>query len=1143
VDWPVPRGPSREPVPYKYDFDQWKQVPQEFLDDAPACVLYSGINYLIEPDGTIETITHEIIRLNSRKALQDLGEYRSISYTPAYEKLTLNVAQVCKPNGRCVPVEPKNVQLRDAGTDFQVYDTSKQLVISYPSLEVGDVIEVKWTTRGKNPEHQGQFFARYTFGADTYPIVTDEMRVRLPKDRILKYQTTGGKLDPVIAEEGGNRTYHWRASNRRQLPQDEHLPSKEHLRLQASCSTFASWEDVHKWKQQLRKECWNCTPEVRQIIQDVTKDLQTPLEKARALTYWVRRHIRYVSVGEKHDYTPHTPVVVLNNRYGDCKDSSQLLAVMLKEVGIPVALATLGVRDDGQVLEDVPSPWGTHAILLVTIDGSEHWIDTTASLAGWNFLPRDDRDRLCYIVDDKGIRLERTPALKPEDNRIEQNTRVTIGADGSTRCDRTATFHGIAALQRRNDWVEVPVGERRRQLTNELQDANSKTRLSLLQLDEARLKNYDLPVPARMVFDVLDQFGDDPDKPGNREGSLTDSKIWSNLLWYNLDYDRTVPMELDMPFESVHVYTVQMPPWFALDGRLQNREVRSRWGSFRVTIKAEADNPRQIEIKYHTRVEKTRVDPEDFDAFHKFHDDVLKHYRVWLNLAPVKDASQAPLLGAVLQLTPGDGAVAVLLAEMYLSNHQKKEARQVLDRVRRYHPDSPRLGELAIKAAANLKEEEVVYRDLIKTAPQEQKYALALGQNLAEQGKHADARTALKTVLQKGTTTQKSLAYYQLARSSMQEKKAEQALEHFEAAEDADPEMVHTVGALRFKANLLEQLNRPGDAAKAYRKVLEVDPDMSEALAALVRLELAANRRDEAVDYLRRYSVAVGKDGAGLAQAADYHLRLGRYEDAFDLANRAREVDGNIALAQRTLGLVYLRRGNFSKAAFHLERADLDSQVLEGMIKSRLAQGKLHLAVQDADQSEKIQQPSANLMKICETTRTLVQRRKAILAEVQVPADQREQWTEAIDQFVCAEHGYRSGRLTAAIEVLVTESLANGVELGTAYGLRALLAMEKGRLAGGLADSERAIALSPKEATGYYVRGRIRLERAQPGALIDLRKAAELSSRKDASVLHWLALALHRDGQKADAVAAQREALQLRPKDPELIQQLKEFEK
>src|SRR5207253_9435178 len=171
-------------------------------------------------------------------------------------------------------------------------------------------------------------------------------------------------------------------------------------RVTVACSTFPSWEAVGLWKKNLRAECWKCSAEITKAVEEVTKGLTDDAAKARALTYWLRRNIRYVAEGESHDYTPHPPAQVFGNRFGDCKDMSQLLAVMLRQAGLKVELATLGARDDGQVLPEVPSPWGTHAILLVTIDGQEHWADSTASLAGWDFLPRDDRDRACYLIDD-----------------------------------------------------------------------------------------------------------------------------------------------------------------------------------------------------------------------------------------------------------------------------------------------------------------------------------------------------------------------------------------------------------------------------------------------------------------------------------------------------------------------------------------------------------------------------------------------------------------------------------------------------------------------------------------------------------------------------------------------------------------------
>ena len=105
-DWPIPRGPSREPLPYRYDARVLKTIPKEFLDDSTACVLYTGTTHLIEPDGTVEAISHEITRLNSRKGIDKLGEFRSISYDPTYEKLTLNEARVISTNaGQRKPID------------------------------------------------------------------------------------------------------------------------------------------------------------------------------------------------------------------------------------------------------------------------------------------------------------------------------------------------------------------------------------------------------------------------------------------------------------------------------------------------------------------------------------------------------------------------------------------------------------------------------------------------------------------------------------------------------------------------------------------------------------------------------------------------------------------------------------------------------------------------------------------------------------------------------------------------------------------------------------------------------------------------------------------------------------------------------
>ena len=184
---------------------------------------------------------------------------RASFYTPAYQKLTLNEARVHKADGRIIDVEPRHAQLRDLVTDYQVYDRDKQLIISFPTLETGDVIEVKWTVRGRNPEHQGQFFTRYTFGDDHYPVV--RRRVPRPRSRRGPSSSTRASQRQARRRQGDGvratttTTYVWAARTATGLPQDYDLPSNaRNCGLKVGVSTFASWDEVAAWKRRLRSD-------------------------------------------------------------------------------------------------------------------------------------------------------------------------------------------------------------------------------------------------------------------------------------------------------------------------------------------------------------------------------------------------------------------------------------------------------------------------------------------------------------------------------------------------------------------------------------------------------------------------------------------------------------------------------------------------------------------------------------------------------------------------------------------------------------------------------------------------------------------------------------------------------------------------
>jgi tetratricopeptide (TPR) repeat protein len=1135
--WPVARGPSREPDPFHYD-PKKLAVPADVLEDAAACVLYSGNSYLVEPDGIVECVTHEVTRLNGRKGVDKVGEYRNIAYDPAFQKLTLNEARIHKADGRVVPLEARHAQLRDVGTDFQVYDHEKQLILSFPSLEVGDVIEVKWTLRGRNPEHGGHFFTRYTFGDPQYPVLIDELRVRLPRGVHLRHAVTGGKLEPTVREDAEAKLFTWRATNCRRLPQDDNLPPREDMRVSLACSTFDTWDAVARWKQRLRADCWQCTPEVRRVVADVTRGLTDPEAKARALTYWLRQKVRYVSVGEKHDYTPHAPAEVLANRFGDCKDTSQLLAVMLREAGIAVELATLGALEDGQVLPEVPSPWGTHAILLATIAGKEHWIDTTAALAGWDFLPRDDRGRLCYLVDERGrLRLKRTPALAADDYKVEQTTEVWVGPDGTSRCRRRVASSGLAALGQRDNFLEVPAGERRRLVTAELQDANSRTRLIRLDLDEAALRDFNRPVVARMEFEVPGLFSGSPDK----EGSLSDSKVWGRLLACNLDYERTIPLSLGAPCDLTHRYLVHLPPACVLEDVPRDRDVRSPVGFFSRKV-CVTDGGRELEIVFHARLERHIVEPSDFDAFRAFHEEVGQAYRAWLTLKPTSDLADAALLEAAVAVAPEDTTTSTTLARLYQRHGKDADARRVLRRAVAYRPEEAGLWELLVNSAADAAEREGALRELARRLPDEPRRVLDLAAFLVGRGRQKEARELLEPLTRGGSNAQRAQAHYQLARSHYRRDELEAALKDLDAAEEADAVTAHTARALLLRGNTLEELGRGREAGRAYEEALGLDRDTNGAMAGLVRLALAAGNRARALEQLCRYSLAVSDSPRGLLKAADYYLRLQRWEDALDLARRA-GTEAEPAKAHRVLGLAHWHRDELTRAVHHLRNAEADTDVVEALLDCSVRLADLEDLPDLLRRAEGVDHPTAGLRGLAERAGRVLKRRADLGKQLPAPAGRVREWAKALGALACAEDAYGVHAPAARVESLLGRALDNGPEPGPALALRGRLALDRGRLGRALADAEAALRLSPDCATAYYVRGRVRQERADAAALPDLQRAAELTSRTDAAVLHALAECLFEAGRREEALEAQRLAVKLRPADADMAEQLTRFEK
>ncbi len=174
-------------------------------------------------------------------------------------------------------------------------------------------------------------------------------------------------------------------------------------------SDFFDWQSVQRWAEPLFASSHMQQHALIGATVDSIKASHTELrDQVEAAIMFVQDEIRYTGINSGiGGWVPDPPASVLSRRYGDCKDKSVLLSVLLRELGVDSSLALVN-SDEGRALAGyLPSPVVfDHMILVVYLDGRQYWVDPTINLQGGDLdtlhqgnyhhalIPEDDGDGL-----------------------------------------------------------------------------------------------------------------------------------------------------------------------------------------------------------------------------------------------------------------------------------------------------------------------------------------------------------------------------------------------------------------------------------------------------------------------------------------------------------------------------------------------------------------------------------------------------------------------------------------------------------------------------------------------------------------------------------------------------------------------------
>jgi tetratricopeptide (TPR) repeat protein/transglutaminase-like putative cysteine protease len=415
--------------------------------------------YRFENDGTGREESAVRVRVQSEAGVQRWGQLR-FGYNSENEKLEIAYVRVRKADGTVVTAGPETVQ--DVNGMVQqfaaVYTDYREKHVSVPGLRPGDVLEYSSVNVIHTALAPGQFWMQQDFNQQSI-VLDEQLEVDIPAGRAVKLKNKPG-MDPKITEENGRRIYRWTSSHLVQEDEGKDKDDKDKKKKKkkkntdqvadVQMTTFSNWEEVGRWYAGLEKDRRAPSKEVRAKAEELTKGLNSDLEKTEALYDFVGENFRYVSLSlGLARYQPQAAGDVLHNQYGDCKDKNTLLAALLEAEGLHSS--TVLIHTSRKLDPDVPSPSQfNHAITMLPMGKEEIWMDTTTEVAPFRLLSYAIRKKQGLVIPPGGIaHLEETPADPPAPDTEVEEIDGKVDDAGKLQARITETLRGDSELMAR----------------------------------------------------------------------------------------------------------------------------------------------------------------------------------------------------------------------------------------------------------------------------------------------------------------------------------------------------------------------------------------------------------------------------------------------------------------------------------------------------------------------------------------------------------------------------------------------------------------------------------------------------------------------------------------------------------------------
>ena len=442
-------------------------------------------------------------------------------------------------------------------------------------------------------------------------------------------------LESGNSEKNQSYTYFWELKNVPSLVYEPNMPAYDDI-AQYVILGFPkkNWNELSAIYWKLIKDRFS--PENRSVIKTLAASIvgsaKDDFSKIEKIFHYIQRNYRYVAINiNKSGYIPNFPHEIIERKYSDCKDMTDLNVIMLKSLGIEAYPALVKTKAAGTLMPDIIQMDFNHMVAYVKDhDGREYWLDATGSSCPVNEIyPSIEGSQALVIRDDGRSFLKQLPSSESQDNILLRTVTLNLGANGDIHGHATLRLEGNENIYFRSALRDATEKDMHRVIESYMNTNTPDIQISNLQFDD----------PGEIVDKINIKF----DFKHQSYGSMTNNLAIINTNIFSLDNNldlfhdetRRYPLIFQAPYEIIDKVNINFnKESYSFESTDAFFEKDYTFGSLFFSTIQNGESNISFERKY--KLSQTQIDPEYYGEYRDFLKNINKSNRLNLVLKKVE---------------------------------------------------------------------------------------------------------------------------------------------------------------------------------------------------------------------------------------------------------------------------------------------------------------------------------------------------------------------------------------------------------------------------------------------------------------------------------------------------------------------------